>query len=120
MILADTSVWITHLDKGVPRFFEFLQRRLILMHTMVAGELALGNMKDRQLLLQSFVELPQAMRASDEEVLSFVEANKIYGSGIGFVDSHLLAAASLSKSTLWTFDKRLDRIARQFGLGPKD
>jgi len=33
------------------------------------------------------------------------------GKGIGFVDTHLLASASLARVALWTADKRLKSAA---------
>jgi hypothetical protein len=52
--------------------------------------------------------LPQVTTASDEEVLHFIGNNALFGTGIGYIDAHLLAAVRLSPGTLlWTRDKRL-------------
>jgi hypothetical protein len=60
--------------------------------------------------------LPQATAASDEEVLRFIERHALFGSGIGYIHAHLLAATLLSPgSFLWTRDKRL--LAESVRLG---
>lgn len=47
MILADTSVWIDHLRKGVPVLAAALDEGRVLMHPFVLGELACGNLENR-------------------------------------------------------------------------
>jgi predicted nucleic acid-binding protein len=37
----------------------------------------------------------------------------LYGRGLGWIDLHLLASASMSKATLWTIDRALKRAAEQ-------
>jgi predicted nucleic acid-binding protein len=51
MILADTSIWIDYLRQGEPLLTEHLICGEVLIHGMVLGELAMGNFKNRQLLL---------------------------------------------------------------------
>jgi predicted nucleic acid-binding protein len=58
-----------------------------------------------------FVELPNATVASDAEVLSLIELNKLHGTGVGYVDCHILASALLSGGELWSRNKRMSRIA---------
>ena len=61
--------------------------------------------------------LPQSGAATDEEVLHFIGRHRLFGSGIGYVDAHLLAAVRLSSATaLWTRDKRLLGVADRLGL----
>lgn len=55
--------------------------------------------------------------ASNEETLQFIERNRLFGSGLGYIDAHLLAAVRLSPGTaLWTFDKRLASAAARLGI----
>jgi hypothetical protein len=54
--------------------------------------------------------------AGHEEVLAFVNTNRLAGIGIGWVDVHLLAAARLAGIGLWTLDRPLKAAARQLGL----
>jgi hypothetical protein len=55
--------------------------------------------------------------ASQEEVLHFIERNKLMGRGIGFIDAHLLASTALADTALiWTRDKQLQKAARKLKL----
>ena len=60
--------------------------------------------------------LPQLAMATDDEVLYFIERHKLMGRGIGYVDAHLLAAAAIGDSLLWTRNKRLREIATELGV----
>ncbi len=116
MILVDTSVWIDHLRKSDVGLKALLGAGQVLVHSFVIGELALGNLRQRDAILQSLQDLPQAVRASDNEVLGFIEQNGLFGLGIGYVDAQLLASARLSAALLWTHDKRLHEVASKLGL----
>ena len=81
------------------------------------GELAMGSFKRRDLLLKKLMDLPSAKLAEDDEVLQFVSRYALFGSGIGYIDAHLLAAVRLMPGTLvWTRDKRLFEAALNLGL----
>jgi predicted nucleic acid-binding protein len=55
--------------------------------------------------------------ASSQEVLHLIARQRLFGLGIGYVDAHLLAAASLTVGgKLWTSDKRLHEAADKLGL----
>lgn len=117
MILVDTSVWIDHLREGVQALSDLLETNSVLMHPFVIGELACGNLAFRQEILRLLRNLPTAAKASDSEVLQFIELNKLMGKGIGFTDAHLLAATALTMdASLWTHDKRLRAVARRMEL----
>ncbi|MGH6977273.1 MAG: type II toxin-antitoxin system VapC family toxin [Stellaceae bacterium] len=117
MILADTSVWISHLRGHDKTLVRLLDTGSVLAHPFVIGELALGNLRQREAVLSALRHLPQAPVASDVEVLHFIDRHALFGRGIGYVDAHLLAAARLTGETdLWTHDKRLHRVANQLGL----
>ena len=51
MVLADTSIWIDHLRGNEPSLIELLNRNRILSHPFVRGELALGNLQQRKVVL---------------------------------------------------------------------
>ena len=75
----------------------------VLGHPFVIGELALGNLRRRDLILGALQHLPQASLATDTEVLQFIDQSQLYGIGIGYVDAHLLASVRLTHgATLWT------------------
>ena len=118
MILVDTSIWVDHLRKGNDGLSELLTSANVLAHPHVIGELACGNLSNREQVLQLLGELPSSTVAADQEVLYFIEQNKLMGRGIGYVDAHLLAAASLSgPAALWTRDRKLQSVANDLGLG---
>ena len=116
MILVDTSVWIDHLRKGDAGLKALLGAGQVLIHSFVIGELALGNLRQRDAILQSLNDLPPAVMAGDSEVLGFIERNALFGLGIGCVDAQLLASARLSAALLWTHDRRLHEVAIRLGF----
>ena len=118
MIILDTSVWIDHLRNREEEVEFLLKRQQILVHPFVIGEIALGSMPHYDLVLQSLSELPQATVASNLETLFLIKQHSLMGSGIGYVDAHLLASAKLAEGTrLLTRDKRLAKIAEALGVG---
>lgn len=66
------------------------------MHPFVLGELACGNLKNREEILKLLEDLPAAPTATDPEVLGLIERRTLMGQGIGYIDAHLLASAALS------------------------
>lgn len=116
MILIDASIWIDHLRADDERLDALLQRNEALIHPFVVGELAMGSIADRERFLQGLWKLPAAVVARDEEVLRFVGSNHLYGTGIGYLDAHLLLSAVLSNAKLWSRDKRLDAAARSLEI----
>jgi hypothetical protein len=116
VILVDTSVWVDHIRKGDPSLERLLDERLVWTHPCVIGELALGNLPDRTVFLTDLRDLPQVKRATHDEVAAFIEAERLYGLGIGYSDAHLLASARLVATTLWTRDRRLLDAAETLGV----
>jgi predicted nucleic acid-binding protein len=117
VILVDSSVWIDHLRSGNATLARMLDTGRVLAHPFVIGELALGNLRQRDFILAALRDLPQAVVASETEVLHFIIQQALYGRGIGYVDAHLLASTRLtSDGSLWTQDKRLRAVADWLGL----
>ena len=117
MILVDTSVWVEHLRSASAILTELLGDREVLVHRFVIGELALGNLRQRDAFLGELRDLPQAIVAEDEEVFRLIDREALFRRGIGYVDAHLLAAARLTAgSKLWTRNRRLQAVATQLGL----
>jgi predicted nucleic acid-binding protein len=88
---------------------------MVLAHPFVIGELALGNLRQREIVLSALSDLPRASVATDAEVLHFIDRHALFGRGIGY--AHLLAAARLTAGAeLWTNDTRLHGVAVQLGL----
>ena len=115
-ILADTSVWIDHLRSANALLATRLELGEIWSHPFIVGELACGNLANRREILQRLEALPRAEVAEHPAVLAFLEAHRLQGRGIGWVDAHLLASARLTRLRLWTLDRPLRRLARQLGL----
>ena len=85
---------------------------------MVIGELACGNMRDRADVMRLLRGLPRVLVATHDEVLFLIESHRFMGRGIGFIDAHLLAAATMASPTqLWTNDRRLMELANELGVG---
>jgi predicted nucleic acid-binding protein len=120
VILADTSVWVDHLNRTDERFADLLDQDLVVGHAFVLGELALGNLRRRTEVIEMFRTLPQASMADDDEVLDLIERAGLAGSGIGYVDAHLLAATKLTvECQLWTRDKQLEAAAARLNLAAR-
>jgi hypothetical protein len=45
-----------------------------------------------------------------------IDAERLFGRGIGYVDAHLLAARLTPSAMLWTRDGRLRRVASDVGV----
>lgn len=117
MILADTSVWIDHLRKSEPALIAALEAGQVLMHPLVVGELACGNLTNRVELLSLLRDLPPAPLATDAEALGFIDHHELMGRGIGYIDVHLLASVALAgPARLWARDKRLAIVADSLKL----
>jgi len=117
MILVDTSVWVDHLRFGDSKLAALLQAGQVLAHPFVTGEIALGSLKQRQTVLGALANLPRAPVANDNEVLLFIDRNNLAGTGLGYIDAHLLASARLEAgTTILTRDKRLHATAVRLGL----
>lgn len=116
MILVDTSVWVEHLRHGESRLVALLEEMRVLTHPFVIGELALGQLEQRSEILDLLGNLPSADAATQTEVLTLIDQRELTGSGIGWVDAHLLAAALLADASLWTLDRKLATVAKRLGL----
>ncbi len=117
MILVDTSVWVDHLRAGDKALAGWLDAGMVLTHPFVIGELALGDLRQRETVLNAMSDLPRASIATDAEVLHFIDRHALFGRGVGYIDVHLLAAARLTEGAqLRTNDKRLRGLAAQLGL----
>lgn len=117
MILVDTSVWIDHLHRSQPGLVALLERNEVVVHPMVIAELALGSLAERTGFLALLENLPRSERATDAEVLAFIESEALFSRGLSVVDVHLLAAVRLdAASRLWTRDKRLLSTAEALGV----
>jgi len=116
-VIVDTSVCINHVRVGDVRLASQLESGNVLVHPFIVGELACGNLRNRQGILSLIEGLPTPTLAEHEEALQLVEREQLHGRGIGWVDVHLLASARLSRVSLWTLDRRLSEVATSLGVG---
>ena len=116
MILVDTSVWVDHLRHGRSRLGQLLVDGEVSSHPFVIGELACGFLTKRAEILSLLDTLPQVVVADQSEVLRLLDAERLYGRGLGWIDAHLLASAVLSHTPIWTSDRALARVAAAMGV----
>jgi predicted nucleic acid-binding protein len=116
-ILVDSSVWVEFLrNRGTlspvtVRLKTLLLEDGVMSHPAVIGELACGNLRNRNEFLGLLERLPMVHPASHQEVLGFIKSEKLFGQGLGWVDVQLLAAARLNGAPLWTLDMALRKAS---------
>ena len=116
MILVDSSIWVAHLRDGNVGLENLLIEGNVACHPFIIGELACGNIENRKEIISLLQSLPMALQAEHDEVLQFIDNHRLMGSGLGYIDMHLLASANLTKIPLWTFDKILHNVSLKLGL----
>lgn len=117
MILADSSVWIAHLRYNRADLRRFLEAGLICRHEFVVGELACGTLRRRAETIALLEQLPDLPGATHREALDFLDARRLWGRGLSWIDVHLLASAVLGGARLWTLDRRLASTASALRVG---
>jgi predicted nucleic acid-binding protein len=107
VILVDTSVWIDHFRHGDVSLSGVLQENQVLVHDFVIGELALGSLRQYAEIRRLLLDLPHAPVATSGAVLEVIGRFGLSGTGVGYVDVHLLTATLARPGTLlWTRDRR--------------
>ena len=119
MILVDSSIWVSHLRQSSRQLEKLLMNAEVMCHSFIIGELACGNLKNRNEIISLLQSLPMAPTVEFDEFLFFIDRNHMMGKGVGFVDVHLLASAQLAGVLLWTADKKLKSSADQLELAFK-
>lgn len=116
MILADTNVWIKHFRESDAELIDQLNIGFVACHPFIIGELACGNLGNRDEILTLLHALPSSPVAETKETLEFIENKSLMGRGLGYIDIHLLASAIIGNVVLWTFDRRLNEAAIELGV----
>jgi predicted nucleic acid-binding protein len=117
MILVDTSVWSDHINASDSMLVTLLSDERVLAHPYVIGEISLGSLRNRDVVLGALLDLPRAPIATPEEVAYLIQSEQLFNRGIGYVDTALLASVRLQPGvTVWTRDKRLKKVADELGL----
>ncbi|MDP9838144.1 putative nucleic acid-binding protein [Neorhizobium huautlense] len=118
MILVDTVIWADHFGKPDARLMGLLEEDEVHIHPHIIGELALGNLRQHDIVIGYLQRLPQSVVASDKEVLATIRLHRLSGSGIGYSDAHIMASVLQSPGMLlWTRDRRLNAVVHRFGRG---
>ena len=92
-------------------------REHALMHPHVLGEIALGNLRNREELINRLLRLPVPNMAQEGHLLHLIDVEGFAGTGIGYTDAHVLASALLTPGgKLWTRDKKLLAQAERLGV----
>lgn len=116
MILVDSSIWINHLRHGDSRLVMLLEGGAVCTHSAVIGDLLLGSLADRRQTITDLLMLPPIREADPAETRLAIEAHRLHGNGIGYVDAQLLSSVLASGDRLWTADRRLAAAATELGV----
>jgi predicted nucleic acid-binding protein len=120
VILADTSVWIDHLNHPDPILTTLLRSGKIATHPFVVTEVALGSMRDRRAKLAALDVLLHVNVAEHHEVRRFIESHSHYSKGLGLTDVHLIASCLMTVGVqLWTREKALANVATALGISAR-
>lgn len=88
-----------------------------MIHPYTIGEIALGSLADHDKVLGRLALISAAPVVENRLMPDFIRRHRLFGTGIGYVDSHLLGSAMLLESgKLWTRDKRLAAQADRLGI----
>jgi predicted nucleic acid-binding protein len=117
-VLVDTSVWVDHFRRRNNALIALLNADLVLTHPMVLLELSCGTPpQPRAQTLGDIGLLRQTQQATPQEVMDFIERERLYGLGCGLVDMVLLASTLMTPGAqLWTLDKRLAALADRYAV----
>jgi predicted nucleic acid-binding protein len=117
VIVVDTSIWVDHLRAFDPLLQGLISRNAIVQHPFVTGEIVVGNLQSRDKTLWALRSLPQIEAVNDNGFHAFLESAGLSGTGLGFVDVHILAAVNgHDKARIWTRDRRMHEQAERLGL----
>lgn len=116
-IIVDTSIWVDHFRKPNIILSPLLAEGLASLHPFVFGELALGGLPAQSEIAVKLLALPRPPMAPPSEAAAFIGWAQLTGTGIGYVDAHLLLSAKLeADGYVMTKDKKLAIQAERLGL----
>lgn len=118
MIIIDTSTWVDHF-RGLDTLLDSppVQSVRRLLHPFVYGELLLGGLPKNNAVRKVLADLQPAPVADTAEVTAFIEWAGLSGTGIGYVDAHLLVSARmLENGRLLTQDRNLLEQAQRLDI----
>jgi predicted nucleic acid-binding protein len=115
-VLVDTSVWFQHFRDPDAVLLDLLARNAVVVHTIVIGEIAVGGVRNRDVILADLHALPGVIEYAPKYCLRYLESKRLYGLGIGWCDLQLLVSADHCAIPIWTFDTRMAVQAAALGL----
>lgn len=116
LVIVDTNVWIHHLRKTNERLVSLLEEDRVAAHPMIIAELYLGQLREKEQLVHFLSFLPNCSVLSGKEIFFLISKNDLAGTGLGYVDAHLVGSALTDNCYIWTFDKALRRESQRLGL----
>lgn len=105
-------MWISHFKKKDLKLIALLEQGGVLIHSLILSELYLGRPKDKDFIFDRLERLPRASTVGYPEIKPFIDRHGLVSKGIGIVDAMLLASAYLHDAQIYTFDKRLQSVAK--------
>ncbi len=115
-VLVDTCVWVDHLGGRDDSIGPRLLRERVHVHEFILGELLLGVIPRGHPTGDQLGALPRLGSLPHDEVVQFVRIHRLEGSGIGWVDAHVLASALVFGAEVWTTDKQLRKASARVGV----
>ena len=120
MILVDSSIWVAHLRAEDQHLTQLISQDGVVHHAFVTGEVGMGSFSSPKARFQTIAflrGLEPAVIVGEIAFHEYVSAQRLFGTGAGFVDCHLLASVGTSPNvSLWTADKRLAAQAKRIGV----
>jgi hypothetical protein len=114
MIIVDTSVWADHFRKPEMALTELGRSGKLGMHPFIVGEIAAGSLSLWDKTVAALRIIPAIAVVSEAVFFQFVKDHKLMGSGLSFVDIHLLASVqSVQSAYLWSRDRKLAAKANE-------
>src|SRR4029453_6836131 len=106
---VDTSVWVDHLRRRNTGLVDLLEHAAVVCHPFVVGEIACGHLIRREEILALLGSLPGSPVLGHAEALAFLDARRLAGTGVGWVDVHVLGSAALGGDRPWARAARRGR-----------
>jgi predicted nucleic acid-binding protein len=117
VIIVDTSIWVDQLRGIDTPLDDILGSGLEMLHPFVHGELLLSGLPKRGAFAEQLLRIKRAPLGSPADVAAFIMWAELAGTGIGYVDTHLLVSARLlADGKILTKDKSLADQARRFDV----
>lgn len=118
-VLVDTVIWVDYWAgrANARPLVQLLTDDQVATHSAIRGELALGDHGQRSGRLEALESLPHLATVDDDEARALIAREKLAGTGIGWVDTHLVAAALAGGAKLWTRDRSLGAVAVRLKIG---